>query len=578
MGKQFVVQVFNSKLHLLLLILISFLLSSCGNSALDDARAFMDVQDYDNAKTILDMEVQADPKNVDVYLMLGELELSRGNEDAAAESFGKVVLLEKDKGKTKVADTYMSVLKRQGDLKQIGEYVYEPYAFSFMKYAPERGDELVDLAIDLSAASVANNHYYDFAPKYLRHVMSLQSGGRNEISDHALNASNTLLQAGELLGSIKYAELAGDASPGNMANAATIINNIVTEHDVMSDEDLIELMGKAQKWNPTIAETAPMVWYTDSLPNSLQDHGFEAVMRLNKFAEQYPDSRFVDVAHSKGEELSWLLWQGDEEGWKSYLESYPEGEYAVEARAKLDESNWSTITESARYFRRNRMVLSPATIGKIRGLFQRVKVHRQNYMECQHEAAISSIISDLIRDAKAELSGQEELEMFHVLSDAYFDPYNGETIYSFFPEPAIKLAEFWWNEANERWIASERYKSQLPSSLEDWEIEEKGETAILYGLQFVGICEQVDLCQTRPDYLEFKRQFQTGIDTYFNTVVLKRISNKVISRPESMELISELLGKWGLNSARYNPKREEMAELIDCISANETQYWECAEY
>src|SRR4029077_20425105 len=77
-------------LPLFLLLLVS---PGCSKSPIDRAQAFLDAGMASQAVPLIQIEIQANPKNARAHLMLGQASLMLNDQAAAKESFDRAVLL-----------------------------------------------------------------------------------------------------------------------------------------------------------------------------------------------------------------------------------------------------------------------------------------------------------------------------------------------------------------------------------------------------------------------------------------------------------------------------------------------------
>ena len=92
-------------LQRLALIVLTVLFLECGSKAVEDAQTFLDVKEYGRAKELLDLEVKANPKQEEAYLLLGKTNLLLEDEAAARKAFDTALLLDK-KNKERIGAAY----------------------------------------------------------------------------------------------------------------------------------------------------------------------------------------------------------------------------------------------------------------------------------------------------------------------------------------------------------------------------------------------------------------------------------------------------------------------------------------
>ncbi len=83
----------------------SLLIVGCGSEAVRKARDYASVKEYERAREVLELDLQSNPRNLEAYLLLGEVNLLVGAEPEAEEAFEKAILV-KEKSRGRVAEIY----------------------------------------------------------------------------------------------------------------------------------------------------------------------------------------------------------------------------------------------------------------------------------------------------------------------------------------------------------------------------------------------------------------------------------------------------------------------------------------
>ncbi len=264
---------------------------------LKDAQKYVDVKEYGKAKELLELEIKSDPKNVDAYLLLGKVRLMDREPDGASESFDKALILS-TKAKGKIAGAYLEAAKTlysDKDKKGRSGRAIRLYLEKATTYDPDFKKEVAAWALEEAEKATATEKTTD-PIDLLSFAGETDADSRKGIGTFALKTAKAYQEKNFLPEAISWGLLAGDMSADVLKDAAGVLRDAAIMLPLPEERDRAKAaLAKAFQWNPSLEEDDDSFW----------------VSRVK-------------------------LGDSAMEGAKAYLERFPAGKHAGEAKPLAD--------------------------------------------------------------------------------------------------------------------------------------------------------------------------------------------------------------------------------------------------
>jgi tetratricopeptide (TPR) repeat protein len=227
-----------------------------------NAETYMQVNELDKAKELLDLEIQTNPKNAEAYVMLAKVFLLEGDVPNARSSFDKALLL--DSGtKSEISETYFEaaqgIADKNGDeasASQISAYLEEATTLD-----PDLKGKVIDWAVKRAKAESSADK--TTAPvSLLAAAANAVPDAKDRVSGTLLEISKTYLDRQFLREAAVYALAAGEQSPSNLNEVSGVLRSACTLLPAQDREFAKACLDKAMQWNPALANDDDVYWLT----------------------------------------------------------------------------------------------------------------------------------------------------------------------------------------------------------------------------------------------------------------------------------------------------------------------------
>jgi tetratricopeptide (TPR) repeat protein len=270
------------------LIVLTILFLACGSKAVNDAQTFLDVKEYGRAKELLELEIKANPKHEDAYLLLGKANLLLEDEDAAGKAFDVALLLDK-KNKERIGAAYAAA----------GQALYEGIPAGEEVQTERITKALAYLSRALTYDSDANTGIKEWALQIVKEqartsrtthplvllggIVTLDPTVRTDAAQLAMATANAYSERAFTEEAAIWARSAGSWDPTHLKPAAKLLH---AAGIASQDADYLRL---AIKWDPTL-DDEPAAW-------ALTQAG---VLRPAEYLRRYPNGAHAADARAPG--------------------------------------------------------------------------------------------------------------------------------------------------------------------------------------------------------------------------------------------------------------------------------------
>jgi tetratricopeptide (TPR) repeat protein len=243
---------------------LAVLLSACNSRSkeMKNAETYIQVNELDKAKEILDLEIQTNPKNAEAYVLLAKVYLLGGDPHDAGAAFDKALLL--DTGtKKEISKTYFEAA--QGIVEKKGDETSAAFISAYLQQAatldPDLKGDIVDWAIKRAKAESS-------ADKTTAPVALLQAAAkaapdsRDRVADALLEIAKTYLDKQFLREAAMYAMEAGQQSPSKLNEASGVLRSACTLLPSQDRDYARGCLEKAVQWSPALANDDDVFWLT----------------------------------------------------------------------------------------------------------------------------------------------------------------------------------------------------------------------------------------------------------------------------------------------------------------------------
>lgn len=288
----------------------------CENKALQNAQTYVAVREYGRAKDILELEIKADPKNVDAYLLLGKIRLLEGSPAAAAEPFDKALILS-TKAKGQIAATYLDAAKTLYGLQDRRDGTSWRTIEVCLEKATIYGDDTKGKvsAWALEEASKAVSAEKTVAPIRLLLIAGrIDPGARNDIGTFALKTARAYQEKSFLPEAIAWALTAGEMSPDALKGAAKVIRDAAVLLPLPEGTSAATSgLAKAVQWDSAFEKDDDVQWLR------LVRLAGDSARGASQYLVEFPGGKHredatrlaADAGRSKGEQVRGIAPTGD---------------------------------------------------------------------------------------------------------------------------------------------------------------------------------------------------------------------------------------------------------------------------
>jgi len=241
-----------------LLVGVAVLLMACGSRELRNAQKFIDVKEYSRARELITIELQADPKNVDAYLLLGRVELFVGDQPAADAAFEKALLVNTG-AKQDIAKAYVTVAESLYKSKE-RSLLPRAYFTKAVTYDPGIANSIADWCIATGKAETTAQRTAD-PVGLLTFAASLSPDRRSKVAAVLNDTGNAYAQKTFYAEAAQYAMAAGETDPNLLRPAAATLRAIGLAVPIPDQEGWAQrCLTKALQWNPDLLTDEDVIW------------------------------------------------------------------------------------------------------------------------------------------------------------------------------------------------------------------------------------------------------------------------------------------------------------------------------
>jgi tetratricopeptide (TPR) repeat protein len=227
---------------------------------MNKAKEYMDAHMYSEAISLLEIEIQANPKNVEAYYLAAQCYIELNNTYQAEEYFNKAILLDTDY-RAKIGEFYY-----EKAFKLYTENNYSPAESIFnkaVKYNPEGkngfAQKLFDYATDISETATKANevtNIYNF-------VTSIDNQFNEDIASKCANLSKSLYEKGFYEESFNYGEFSIRYDPGFINQLADLYESYAKKLLEVPDKsyDAINYFDRSLKLNSSNRSKIASIFY-----------------------------------------------------------------------------------------------------------------------------------------------------------------------------------------------------------------------------------------------------------------------------------------------------------------------------
>lgn len=227
-----------------------------------NAETYIQVNEPGKAKELLELELQANPKNADAYVMLGRVFLISGDEPDGRAAFDKAILL--DAGtKDEISKGYFEAARKIVESIPRGEIspLVQHYLQEATTFDPGLKGKIVDWALKTTKNRVAAER--TTAPiALLQAVSQVDPTARDRLAEVLQNAAKAYADKHFLKESAMYALAAGEQSPARLPELGTSLRNVCTLLPPADRSFALTCLEKAVQWNSALANDDDVFWLT----------------------------------------------------------------------------------------------------------------------------------------------------------------------------------------------------------------------------------------------------------------------------------------------------------------------------
>jgi len=245
-------------LQRLALIVLTILFLACGSKAVKDAQTFLDVKEYGRAKELLELELKANPKHEEAYLLLGRTNLLLEDEDAAGKAFDTALLLDKT-NKKRIGAAYAAAGQALYEGIPAGEEVQTEritkalaYLSRALTYDPDANTSIKEWAL-LIAKEQARTARTTHPLLLLGGIVTLDPSVRTDAARLAMTTATAYGERTFTEEAAIYARSAASWDPAHLKPAAKLLH---AAGIASQDAGYLRL---AIKWDPTL-DDEPAAW------------------------------------------------------------------------------------------------------------------------------------------------------------------------------------------------------------------------------------------------------------------------------------------------------------------------------
>lgn len=240
------------------LIVLTILFFACGSKAVKDAQTFLDVKEYGRAKELLELELKANPKHEEAYLLLGKTNLLLEDEDAAGKAFDTALLLDKT-NKGRIGAAYAAAGQALYEGIPVGEEVQTEritkalaYLSRALTYDPDANTSIKEWALRITKEQ-ARTSRTTHPLLLLGGIVTLDPTFRTDVAQLAMTTANAYSERAFTEEAAIWARSAGSWDPSHLKPAAKLLH---AAGIASNDADSLRL---AIKWDPTL-DDEPVAW------------------------------------------------------------------------------------------------------------------------------------------------------------------------------------------------------------------------------------------------------------------------------------------------------------------------------
>jgi tetratricopeptide (TPR) repeat protein len=243
---------------------LAILMLACHSRSkeMKNAEIYIQVNELGKAKELLDLEIQANPKNAEAYVMLAKVFLLGGDPIDAKASFDKALLLDTNT-KSEISKTYFEaaqgVAEKQGD--QASSALVSAYLQEAATLDPDLKGKIVGWAIKRAKAeSLVDRSTAPIA--LLQAAAKAAPDSRDRIADALMETAKAYLDKQFLREAAAYAMEAGQQSASKLNEASSILRSACTLLPAQDRGYARGCLEKAMQWNPALANDDDVYWLT----------------------------------------------------------------------------------------------------------------------------------------------------------------------------------------------------------------------------------------------------------------------------------------------------------------------------
>lgn len=235
---------------------------SSRSKEMKNAETYIQVNELDKAKELLDLEIQTNPKNAEAYVMLAKVFLLAGDPIDARGAFDKALLL--DTGtKSQISKTYFEAAQGVADKKgdEASVALISAYLQEATTLDPDLKGKIVAWAIKRAKAESSADKTIAPVP-LLQAAAKAAPDSRDRISDALLETAKTYLAKHFLREAAVYATEAGEQSPAKLNEASSVLRGACTLLSSQDREYALGCLERAVQWTPALANDDDIYWLT----------------------------------------------------------------------------------------------------------------------------------------------------------------------------------------------------------------------------------------------------------------------------------------------------------------------------
>jgi tetratricopeptide (TPR) repeat protein len=291
------------------LIIISSLLTfiGCGSKEMSKAKDYMDAQMYNEAISLLEIEIQANPKNVEAYYLAAQCYIELNNTRQSEEYFDKAILLDTDYS-VKVGEYYYE--KGFKLWKEKRYYSAQDYYIKAKKYYPEGREyfaqKLFDYATEISETETSA---YEVTNLYI-FVTNIDNKFNEDVAKQCAKLSNSLFEKGFYELSFEYGEFSIKYDPGFINSLAKLYQTYATKLLEVPDKsnEAINYFDRSIELNSSSRADIAKIYYDYSKKYESQNNAeltllfAERCNNLDSNYEKYYNeiiSKYISQLHSQ---------------------------------------------------------------------------------------------------------------------------------------------------------------------------------------------------------------------------------------------------------------------------------------